>query len=261
MVSVGPAAPAQEKPQEAWKPFQTFVGRWEGTGEGQPGISRGKQEFAFVLRGRNLPIRNKAVFEPQERKKSIQTSPPYNVTILLNATSPFVPDGRTSLAELSLKVVFSSVTFEFDPDEDPLLGRCQVNASNGKGTISRLILNDVQRGDERIAASFLTPRPPTFPAGLGIESEPMAEDESAAASRTAPEKVRLAFWTELGPTPVKWGSKFGAASLSDFKIVFEVPFRDLLAGKAHSLTRPYQGHHPEDRGMWRIDFRPAPKKK
>ncbi|MGB7295417.1 MAG: hypothetical protein WBC70_07490 [Candidatus Aminicenantales bacterium] len=198
---------------------------------------------------------------PMETPAPVRISPPFTVRVVLEADSPFVPDGRASIAELSLKVVFPFVTFEFDLDEDPLLGRCQVTASNGRGTISRLILNDVQRGDERVAASFLTPRPPDFPAGLGIESEPMEEDESAARSGTAPAKIRLAFWTGFSRAPIRWGSKFGTASLSDFKIVFEVPFRDLLAGKAHSLTLPYQGHHPEDSGTWRIDFRPAPKKK
>jgi hypothetical protein len=197
----------------------------------------------------------------QAPKSALRKSPPFKVEVSLCVTSPFVPDGRASLAELSFKVIFPSVTFEFDPDEDPLLGRCQVNASNGKGTISRLVLNDVQRGDERLPASFLTPRPPAFPAGLGIESEPTAEDEAAARSGTAPAMVGLALWTEFSQAPIKWGSKFGTASLSDFKVVFEVPFRDLLAGKAHSLTLPYQGHHPEDSGTWRIDFRPAPKKK
>lgn len=370
-VFLGPATQSQERPQDIWKPFQFFVGKWEGSGEGKPGVSRGKQEFAFVLGGHYLQVKNETVFEPQEknpkgerhedwgffsydqlrkafvfrqfhvegfvnqyvcagpsgdgktfvflseaienlppgfktsltyrilnddsfeqtfdlaspgqemecyskgvmsrvgsrrpaakeRKKSVQISPPYDVHISLNVSSPFVPDGRTSLAELSLEIVFPSVTFEFDPDEDPLLGRCQVNSARGIGKISRLVLNEVQRGDERLPASFLSARPKEFPASLGIESEPMAEDEAAAKSGTPPEKVRLAFWTEFGQTPVKWGSKFGTANMSDLKVVFEVPFRDLLRGKSCSISLPYQGNFPEDRGTWQIEIRPGPKKK
>jgi hypothetical protein len=370
-VFLGLATPSQEKPQNIWKPFQSFVGKWEGSGEGKPGVSRGKQEFSFVLGGHYLQVKNETVFEPQEknpkgerhedwgffsydqlrkafifrqfhiegfvnqyvcagpsldgktfvflsealenlppgfkasltyrildndrfeqtfdlaapgremecyskgvmtrvgsrrpsakeRKKTVQVSLPCHVQISLNASSPFVPDGRMSLAELALEVGFSSVTFEFDPDENPLLGRCQVNTAKGKGKISRLVLNEVQRGSERLPASFLSARPSEFPSGLGIESEPMAEDEAGAKSGTAPEKVRLTFWTEFGPTPVKWGSKFGRANLPDLKIVFEVPFRDLLRGKGCSITLPYQGIYPEDSGTWRIEIRPGPKKK
>jgi len=73
---------------------------------------------------------------PPERKKTVRTSPNYDVHISLDMTSPFVPDGRHSLADLSFKVVFSSVAFEFDPDEDPLLGRCQVSSGKGKGIFS-----------------------------------------------------------------------------------------------------------------------------
>ncbi len=361
----------QEKPGDVWKPFQFFVGKWEGTGEGQPGKSRGTQEYSFVLGGQFLQVRNVALFEPQEknpkgerhedwgffsfdrtrkvyvlrqfhvegfvnqyictgptpdgktyvflseaienlppgykarltyktldewsfeqtfdlappgqelacyskgvmarkgsrpaakeaRKRPILSSPACAVQISLTAASPFVPDGRHSLAEISFKVLFPSVTFEFDPDEDPLLGRCQINAGKGKGTFSKLVLNEVQVGEERIASSFLNARPREFGAGLAIESEPTAEDESSAQSKTPPEKVQLSFWTDLGPAPITWGSKFGSARLPEFKIVFEVPFLQIIQGKPFSLTLPYQGRYPEDKGTWTIDIRPESKKK
>jgi hypothetical protein len=344
-VLLGFASQPQGKSQDVWKPLQFFIGKWEGSGEGKPGVSRGTQEFSFVLGGHFLQVKNEAVFEPQgdnpkgerhedwgffsydqlrktfvflsetlenlppgsqarltyrildddnfeqtfdfaapgremecyskgvmtragsrrpaakAQEKSPRLSPPCNIHLSLNVRSPFVPDGRASLAEFSLDVLFASVTFEFDASADPLLGRCQVNAAKGKGKISRLVLNEVQRGDERLPASFLSVRPSEFPAGLGIESEPMNEDEAAAKSGTAPEKVRLAFWTEFGRTPVRWGSKFGTASLPDLKVVFEVPFRDLLEGKGCSITLPYQGIYPEDSGAWQIEIRPGPKKK
>ena len=192
----------------------------------------------------------------KEKRRPVQVSPPCEVRIALQAASPFVPDGRTSLAELSLEVVFASVTFEFDPDEDPLLGRCQVAAPAGKGKFSKLVLNDVERDGERLPASFLSARPAEFAAALGVESEPMAEDEAAARSAPAPEKVRLAFWTDFSKMPVKWGSRFGTAALPDFKVVFEVPFRDLVRGKSFSATLPYQGTYPEDSGTWQVVIKP-----
>jgi hypothetical protein len=87
----------------------------------------------------------------------------------------------------------------------------------------------------------------------------MAEDEAAVQSRTAPGKVRLCFWTEWGPTPIRWGSELGSATLPDLRIVFEVPFRDLIQGKSFSVTLPYEGLFPEDKGTWKIEVRPGPK--
>jgi len=195
------------------------------------------------------------------RRASTETSSPYMVTVRLRVESPFVPDGRHSLAEISFKVIFPSVTFEFDAEEDPLLGRCQVNSEKGKGTFSKLALNDVQKGEERLSPRFLSARPREFSAGLAIESELMAEDEAAARSVTAPDMVRLSFWSEWEATPIRWGSEFGSASLPDFKVVFEVPFRDLLQGKPLATTFPHDGRYPEDKGIWEIEARPAPKKK
>jgi hypothetical protein len=367
---IGHATQRQEEPQDVWKPFQFFVGQWEGTGEGKPGVSRGKQEFAFVLGGQYLQVRNESRFDPQEknpkgevhedwgffsydrlrkayvfrqfhvegfvnqyvcsgpagdgktfvflseaienlppgfrarltyrilddnsfeqtfdlalagqdmecyskgvmtrkggtrpaareRKKSVRTSPNYELHLSLDMTSPFIPDGRHSLAGISFKVLFPSVTFEFDPDEDPLLGRCQVNSGKGKGAFSKLVLNDVQKGEERLSPRFLSARPREFSAGLAIESEPMAEDEAAVRSRTAPGKVRLSFWTEWELTPIRWGSELGSASLPDLRIIFEVPFRDLIQGKSFSVTLPCESRYPEDKGIWKIEVRPAPKK-
>ncbi len=244
------SAQSQEETQDIWKPFQFFVGQWEG-----------KEGFvnlyicigpAMVRKGGRPPAH-------EARRESALVSPAFAVQLSLDSSSPFVPDGRHSLAELSFKVDFSSVTFEFDPDEDPLLGRCQVNAVQGKGAFSRLLLNEAQVGEERVASSFLSQRPREFGAGLAIEAEPTAEDEAAAQSKLPPEKVQLSFWTDLGPVPVTWGSKFGSAGLPDFKIIFEVPFRRLIEGKPFSVTLPYQGRYAEDKGIWRIDIRLKPK--
>jgi hypothetical protein len=197
----------------------------------------------------------------EKQKKPVRSSPPYTVSVEFSAQSPFVPDGRMSLAELAFKAVFSPVTFEFDADEDPLLGRSQISTAKGKGILSRLVLNDVQKGEERQASMFFSARPGEFPAGLAIESEPTEEDEAASRSKAPPEKVRLSFWTELGRTPVKWGSPLGSAELGDFRLVFEVPFRRLLEGRPHTVTLPYEGRFPEDRGTWRVEFTPGAGKK
>ena len=61
------AAQQPEKPQDVWLPFKFFAGRWEGRGEGEPGISHGRQEWEFVLGGKYLQVKNEARFDPQEK--------------------------------------------------------------------------------------------------------------------------------------------------------------------------------------------------
>jgi len=195
-----------------------------------------------------------------ERAAPPRTSPPYTVTVSFELTSPFVPDGRSSIAALAFRVVFAPVVFEFDPAGDPLLGRCQLETGKVKGVFSIFALNDVQRGEDRKTPVFLTPRPVDFLAGLGIESEPTEDDESAATARVPPAEIRLSFWTDFGAGEIKWGSTLGTASLENIKTVFEAPFADLMAGRSRLITVPYEGKYPEDRGSWKIEFRPGIKK-
>lgn len=63
----------QEEKQNFWQPFLFFVGKWEGKGEGKPGISQGSQEFQFIMKGRYLIVKNTSRFEPQERNPRGET--------------------------------------------------------------------------------------------------------------------------------------------------------------------------------------------
>lgn len=195
----------------------------------------------------------------QKKPASLRSSPPYAVTVTFQLESPFVPDGRASVAELAFRVVFAPVVFEFDPSADPLLGRCQLDTGKIKGVFSKFVLNDIQVGDARQAPAFLTPRPAGFTAGLDIESEPTEDEESAATSRTPPGKVRLSFWTDFGAAEVKWGSSLGTGRLENLKTVFEAPFKDLLAGRPRTVTVSYEGKYPEDKGTWKVEFTPRKK--
>lgn len=59
---------AQTKEKEdVWAPLKFFVGRWEGTGGGQPGVSKVEREYRFVLNGKFLKAENKSTYEPQEK--------------------------------------------------------------------------------------------------------------------------------------------------------------------------------------------------
>jgi len=58
-------AQASEK-EDVWKPMKNLVGKWEGKGEGKSGNATVAKGFQFVLQGKFLQLKNKAVFEPQE---------------------------------------------------------------------------------------------------------------------------------------------------------------------------------------------------
>jgi hypothetical protein len=53
--------------ENIWAPFEFFVGTWEGVGKGKPGDSRVEREYQFVLGDKFLEVKNKSVFEPQEK--------------------------------------------------------------------------------------------------------------------------------------------------------------------------------------------------
>jgi hypothetical protein len=53
--------------RDVWEPFKFLVGRWEGTGRGQPGVSKTEREYKFVLNGKFLHVQNRSVYEPQAK--------------------------------------------------------------------------------------------------------------------------------------------------------------------------------------------------
>src|ERR1700730_15804446 len=57
---------AQSGQRDVWEPFKYFVGNWEGTGKGQPGVSKMQREYKFVLNG-FLNAQNRSVYEPQAK--------------------------------------------------------------------------------------------------------------------------------------------------------------------------------------------------
>lgn len=58
---------AQSGRQDVWEPFKYFVGNWEGTGKGQPGVSKMQREYKFVLNGKFLQAQNRSVYEAQAK--------------------------------------------------------------------------------------------------------------------------------------------------------------------------------------------------
>lgn len=56
-----------DKKNDAWSRFKFFEGRWQGTGNGEPGVSQVEREYEFVLNGKFLFVKNTSTYAPQEK--------------------------------------------------------------------------------------------------------------------------------------------------------------------------------------------------
>ncbi len=56
-----------DKPEDVWKPFRYFVGKWEGAVSGKFGTGSIQREYRFVLDGAFLQVEHNAVYAPREK--------------------------------------------------------------------------------------------------------------------------------------------------------------------------------------------------
>lgn len=62
------AIDGQTKPAtDVWQPLKFFVGKWAGTGNGQPGQSKTQREYRFALNNKFIEVKNQSVYEPQPK--------------------------------------------------------------------------------------------------------------------------------------------------------------------------------------------------
>jgi hypothetical protein len=54
-------------PRDTWEPVKYLLGSWEGTGSGQPGVSRIQREYQFVLNNKYIQVQNKSTYDPQPK--------------------------------------------------------------------------------------------------------------------------------------------------------------------------------------------------
>jgi hypothetical protein len=50
-----------------WLPMTAFLGTWEGTGGGEPGIGKYNRSYSFVLGKKFIEVRNKSVYPPTDK--------------------------------------------------------------------------------------------------------------------------------------------------------------------------------------------------
>jgi THAP4-like, heme-binding beta-barrel domain len=55
------------KPDSVWLPMIAFLGKWEGTGNGVPGIGKYERSYRFILDQKYIRIRNSSVYPPTDK--------------------------------------------------------------------------------------------------------------------------------------------------------------------------------------------------
>jgi len=198
---------------------------------------------------------------PQAKKPTRRVSPPYTVMVALEATSPFVPDGRMSFADLAFSATFKNVVFIFDPDA----GAGLTEVHDGKLFLTRHAFNDVAAPDDRHRPWVKKEWPAEFPASLQEgwlerEEDEEPEQDEMPLVLIVPDKVKISFHARFGLLDLEWVSKLGTNVLSNMLFEFEAPLWPLIEGKPHTMKLPYEGDYPEDKGQWWIEFIPAGKK-
>lgn len=67
LLLVASVAAAQKPPADNWSPLRFLVGSWEGTGKGQPSVSKIQREYRLVLNDKYIQVQNKSTYNPQPK--------------------------------------------------------------------------------------------------------------------------------------------------------------------------------------------------
>lgn len=60
---------AQTKQDSLWLPFRSFIGKWTGEAEGQPGKGKYERSYEFVLNNKFIEVKNKSTYPPSKENK------------------------------------------------------------------------------------------------------------------------------------------------------------------------------------------------
>jgi len=52
---------------DIWELLRALVGTWEGTGTGQPGLSKVQREYRLVLNDKFIHVQNRSTYDPQPK--------------------------------------------------------------------------------------------------------------------------------------------------------------------------------------------------
>jgi len=73
-----------------WKALEFFVGKWQGTGSGQPGTGDYERSYEFILNQKFLFVKNQSIYPPQERNPQGETHQDWGIISLDKGRDTFV---------------------------------------------------------------------------------------------------------------------------------------------------------------------------
>ena len=111
---------------DPWTPFKFFLGKWEGTGNGQPGQSKVRREYRPVMNDQFIQVQNRSVYDPQPKNPKGETHDDWGMISYDKARKQFVlrqfhVEGfvnqyvLTSISADSKTIVFTSEAIENIP--------------------------------------------------------------------------------------------------------------------------------------------------
>jgi len=109
-----------------WDPLRLLVGIWEGTGNGQPGVSKVQREYRFVLNNKFIHVQNKSTYDPQPKNPKGEVHQDWGMMSFDKARKQFVlrqfhTEGfvnqylMTSISADGKTIVFTSESIENIP--------------------------------------------------------------------------------------------------------------------------------------------------
>lgn len=61
------AGQTSKSSSDVWLPLNFLVGKWEGTGNGKPGLSKIEREYRLTLNDKFMHVQNRSIYEPQPK--------------------------------------------------------------------------------------------------------------------------------------------------------------------------------------------------
>lgn len=55
------------KQDSIWMPLKSFIGQWQGTGEGEPGKGNYERSYMFTLNNNFIEVKNKSTYPPTDK--------------------------------------------------------------------------------------------------------------------------------------------------------------------------------------------------
>lgn len=230
--------------------------------------ANGEGVIEYTAGQKDKKIHIEASYKPQHFETTFTGSADlggmiYSVSVDLDYASPFIPDGSMSIAKLGLHADFERVVIEPGGNEPAVSSFGDIDADEGKGKFTVFELNNVwTEGDNIEHPKFIKRPPASFGATLTLALDEDAIQKVLKTNRKTapapPEKMKLSFFTDMDLQEIQWGCSTGSAAVGfyEFQVKFEVPWKDLLAGKPVTVTAPYESDEPNEKGTWTIRFNP-----